>query len=291
MSMKAVETVLTHSRAKGTARSILVALAYHVGEDGTCWPGVSRLARLAGVSRRATYRAIAQLVALGELERESKGHRLERGDQVVKVNLYRLCGPVCLPDGATGDTVPESAPCQNRHSANEGLAQCHPGPGTVPPVAPKGSGKGKGKENTPSRAREAPLPAKAPIPAAHPAPPETKKTSTMHPTPPAASSTPPPDGITKAVWQEARTLAERLEALDATTLVRHPGTIARRVVIAELTPEERAALAAVLQRAEEGAPLTEREEEAIAKSRRAAWATAIAFDGEFSGATNSSSLP
>jgi hypothetical protein len=58
--------VLHHSRAKGTAKLVLVGIANHAG-DGGAWPTVATLARYANVTERAVQLAIAKLVKLGEL--------------------------------------------------------------------------------------------------------------------------------------------------------------------------------------------------------------------------------
>jgi hypothetical protein len=69
MSVKAMSWVWEHSRAKGSARMVLLALADHAGqEDGDSWPSVGRLARRCGLGERTVQQAITTLVDLGELE-------------------------------------------------------------------------------------------------------------------------------------------------------------------------------------------------------------------------------
>jgi hypothetical protein len=58
--------VLHHSRAKGTAKLVLLGIANHQG-DGGAWPHVATLARYANVTERAVQDAIAKLVKAGEL--------------------------------------------------------------------------------------------------------------------------------------------------------------------------------------------------------------------------------
>lgn len=61
--------VLHHSRAKGTAKLVLLGIANHQG-DGGAWPSVTTLARYANVHERNVQRAIDQLIAKGELARQ-----------------------------------------------------------------------------------------------------------------------------------------------------------------------------------------------------------------------------
>jgi hypothetical protein len=66
MSVEAMALVLHHSRAKGTAKLVLLGIANHQG-DGGAWPHVATLARYANVTERAVQDAIAKLVKAGEL--------------------------------------------------------------------------------------------------------------------------------------------------------------------------------------------------------------------------------
>lgn len=58
--------VLHHSRAKGTAKLVLLGIANHEG-DGGAYPSIATLARYANVHERNAQRAVEQLVAKGEL--------------------------------------------------------------------------------------------------------------------------------------------------------------------------------------------------------------------------------
>lgn len=58
--------VLHHSKAKGTAKLVLLGIANHAG-DGGAWPTVETLAKYANVTERNVQKAIGQLVDLGEL--------------------------------------------------------------------------------------------------------------------------------------------------------------------------------------------------------------------------------
>lgn len=69
MSIEAMAVVLHHSRAKGTAKLVLLGIANHQG-DGGAWPSVATLARYANVTERNVQKAIDQLEAKGELRRQ-----------------------------------------------------------------------------------------------------------------------------------------------------------------------------------------------------------------------------
>jgi hypothetical protein len=68
------------------ALTVYVLLARHVDQDGTCWPSMARLARLAGVVERSVRRAIRALEAAGWIRSEHR--RSDCGDP--DTNLYRL---------------------------------------------------------------------------------------------------------------------------------------------------------------------------------------------------------
>lgn len=68
MSVLASSWVWEHSKAKGTARLVLLSLADHAGADGgDAYPSVARLARRCGVSTRTVQEALKVLTSLGEL--------------------------------------------------------------------------------------------------------------------------------------------------------------------------------------------------------------------------------
>ncbi len=59
--------VIERSAARGTARMVLVGLAYHADADGSTFPSIARLAAYAKVHRRNVQRALDELVRLGEI--------------------------------------------------------------------------------------------------------------------------------------------------------------------------------------------------------------------------------
>lgn len=83
MSLEAVSAVLHHSKSSGTARAVLTAIAWHIGEDPSegCYPSLTRLSALAGVSKRQVQRAIEKLEELQEIEvsiHDGQGFRNDR---------------------------------------------------------------------------------------------------------------------------------------------------------------------------------------------------------------------
>ncbi len=80
---EAIQRVYRYSRARGLTFSVLLALAAHVNPNGTAWPSIERLARLARTSTRTVKRAIKELEALGEIT--VLWQAAKNG-----VNLYRL---------------------------------------------------------------------------------------------------------------------------------------------------------------------------------------------------------
>jgi len=70
MSARDVGLVLNHSRASGTDKVVLLAIAWHMSETHQegAWPSIKRLAMYAQVSERTVTRSIANLEELGELD-------------------------------------------------------------------------------------------------------------------------------------------------------------------------------------------------------------------------------
>ena len=75
MSMRMIDAVRQHSRAKGTALNVLVFLAWYANDDGIAWPSQATLAEDANVTERRIRDALTQLVALGEIVRVVRGRR------------------------------------------------------------------------------------------------------------------------------------------------------------------------------------------------------------------------
>lgn len=89
MSVESMAIALHHSRAKGTARLVLVGIANHDG-DGGAWPSVATLAKYAACSTRQVQRCIAELVRLGEIDvKYQQGGTQETPDEM-RPNRYTV---------------------------------------------------------------------------------------------------------------------------------------------------------------------------------------------------------
>jgi len=67
VSVESLAIALNHSKAKGSAKIIMMGIANHDG-DGGAWPSIDTLAKYANVTRRNARDAIQRLVELGEIE-------------------------------------------------------------------------------------------------------------------------------------------------------------------------------------------------------------------------------
>jgi hypothetical protein len=82
--VESMAIALHHSRAKGTAKLILLGIANHDG-DGGAWPSIGTLKRYAGgIDRRAIQRALTSLEDLGEIKRH-----IQAGGTAEMVNALR----------------------------------------------------------------------------------------------------------------------------------------------------------------------------------------------------------
>ena len=89
MSNESVAIALRHSRATGAAKVIMIGIANHDG-DGGSWPSIATLAGYANVDERSAQRAVAKLVALGEIRRhEGRGGTATTPDHR-RPNLYEV---------------------------------------------------------------------------------------------------------------------------------------------------------------------------------------------------------
>lgn len=109
MSVESMSVVLHHSRAKGSAKLLLLGIANHDG-DGGAWPTVAKLAIYMNVHPRNVQRAIERAEQLGELAVE-----LQRGGTLVshasdweRPNRYVLS--VDCPEGCAGGTHHRARP-------------------------------------------------------------------------------------------------------------------------------------------------------------------------------------
>lgn len=83
MSIQAISAVLHHSQSSGSARAVLTAIAWHIGEhpEEGCYPSQKRLAELSGCSKRQVQRALEKLHDLNEIiiaSHDGDGYRPDR---------------------------------------------------------------------------------------------------------------------------------------------------------------------------------------------------------------------
>lgn len=106
MSVEAMAAVLHHSRAKGTAKLVLLGIANHEG-DGGAWPSVATLATYANVTDRNVQKAIDGLVSKGELRRDVQAGGPAGMEDRHRPNRYHVlvqCPPWCDRSTAHRDT-------------------------------------------------------------------------------------------------------------------------------------------------------------------------------------------
>ena len=65
MSLRMMDAVRQHSRSKGTARMVLLFLAWYANDEGIAWPSQATLARDASITDRRVRDALCKLVDLG----------------------------------------------------------------------------------------------------------------------------------------------------------------------------------------------------------------------------------
>lgn len=127
---------LHHSRAKGTAKLVLIGIANHDG-DGGAWPSVDTLAKYARVHRRNVQRAIDTLVGLHEIYVVRQGGGTHGMADTHRPNLYRFtlrCPATCDHTSQHRDT--RGGPQPVFEDSTRGDAVIHRGgAGATPPVA------------------------------------------------------------------------------------------------------------------------------------------------------------
>jgi hypothetical protein len=100
MSAASVASVFHHSHHSGTAKLVLLGIAWHMSEtnEGGAWPSIRRLAVYAGVSERQVIRALAVLEDSGELDVDRHKGESYGGN---KTNRYWINVP--CPEDCAGD--------------------------------------------------------------------------------------------------------------------------------------------------------------------------------------------
>lgn len=95
MSIEAMAIALHHSRARGTAKLVLLGIANHDG-DGGAFPKIATLAKYANVHPRRVVEALNTLGELGELVIHQGDGGTHRTPEHVRPNLYELV--LCCPE-------------------------------------------------------------------------------------------------------------------------------------------------------------------------------------------------
>ena len=108
MSIQAVKYVLEVSPIYGAPRIVLIALAYHAGPTGECWPGIDTIAFECRMRKSEVVRAVKTLQTAQEIELLSLGNSR-------KSTRYRLAGFLKTAN-VGGPTLenPEGNPIGNR---------------------------------------------------------------------------------------------------------------------------------------------------------------------------------
>ncbi len=143
------------SRARGTARLVLLSLAEHAGPACTAYGSTRSLAARTRASQRAVVAAVDTALASGELQLV-EGRRGPRGERV-----YRLPHAVGWVPGADSDGGADSAPppgggCENctsggAETAGQGCSSCTGGGADSAPQNQKGTGVTGGKQSARTR--------------------------------------------------------------------------------------------------------------------------------------------
>lgn len=97
MSVESITIAFHHSRARGTAKLVLLGIANHDG-DGGAWPSVATLARYARADARSVQRAIDTLEKLGEIRRDRQAGGTIHTAPHMRPNLYHFrlaCPSTC----------------------------------------------------------------------------------------------------------------------------------------------------------------------------------------------------
>lgn len=97
MSVEAIAIALHHSRAKGTAKLVLIGIANHDG-DGGAWPSLETLGRYAGCTRDNVRRHVQRLERLGEIRRAVQKGGMADWENHLRPNLYHFlltCPSTC----------------------------------------------------------------------------------------------------------------------------------------------------------------------------------------------------
>lgn len=139
MSIEAVAIALHHSKARGTARLVLIGVANH-DSDGGAWPSVKTLAKYAAVTPRNVQKALRDLEALGEIRTlKQQGGPREMRDEA-RPNLYEFllaCPPECDHSKKHRIRPPVASDTRGDDATDtRGTSDPTPKPSDEPPVEP-----------------------------------------------------------------------------------------------------------------------------------------------------------
>ena len=140
MSVESIAIALHHSRAKGSAKLVLIGIANHDG-DGGAWPTVATLAKYANCSPSQVQRGVAELERLGEVRRYVQAGGDYRYAEHERPNRYAVllrCPADCDRSSqhrtrAAAQRVLDLDPAQLADlDVPEGVAPMRPGTGSHP---------------------------------------------------------------------------------------------------------------------------------------------------------------
>lgn len=100
MSAASFTSVLHHSKATGTEKVILMAIAWHMSETWSegAWPSIERLAEYANVSPRTVIRSLAKLEEMNELDVDRHNGRSYGGPKTNRYWVLVECPETCQGD-------------------------------------------------------------------------------------------------------------------------------------------------------------------------------------------------
>lgn len=87
MSIAVTSRVWKHTRLRGSARTLVLAIADRADESGYAWPGIGYLAERVGTCERQTQRLVRQAQALGEIYVQLGGGRKKASRYLVVLGL------------------------------------------------------------------------------------------------------------------------------------------------------------------------------------------------------------
>ena len=112
MSIESMAIALHHSKAKGTAKLVLIGIANHDG-DGGAWPSISTLAKYANVTERNVQKSVRKLEALREIKAVVGEGGTHKTPEHNRPNLYHFL--LQCPSECDGTSRHKVTPCRQRH--------------------------------------------------------------------------------------------------------------------------------------------------------------------------------